>query len=279
MNDAPLQHPDDRLHELLDGQLPAGERAAVEDHLASCTRCQRLRESLLAARRLLRSTGGEAAPPGLAARVRSALATAGPGNPPLGGAGAEAPAAATTGRGERAWRRALAGGLAAAALLAALGVALRWRAATLDPLPDLLALHRTAAADPATHQPAMVGPARLEQHLAASLPFRARVLDLAMMGVHLVGGGTAEVAGTPAAWMLYQDAHGKLLCAMWRSRLDDLPPPDATHESGAFSFRIYTRDGITLVAWQEGELVCALVGGGDAAALLALATEKAMLPA
>lgn len=266
MSERPELHPDEALQELLDGRLSGDERAAVEDHLAGCVRCQRLRDSLLAARRLLRESATESVSPELAAALQRTIAEAAAAPPEEGGERPER-------RRARSWR--LPASIAAVLLIALVGLVLRWRAAPSDPVGELLALHAGAV-------PVFVDrePAALEARFAAALPFRPRVLDLAAMDVHLAGGGTAHVGGSPAAWMLYTTPAGeRLLCAMWRGRLAALPPADEGRERAPFTFRVYRRGALTVVAWQEGELVCAIVGGGDPEGVIALAMAKAMLPA
>ena len=261
MSERPDLHPDERLQELLDDRLEGAERAAVEAHLEGCARCRRLRESLLSERRLLRELPADATPEELGALLDGVLAR-----------GAEEPVAARR-RAPRPWL--LAAAVAAVLLVALGGVLLRPRLASREAIDELLTLHATAAPvfDERT-------PAALESRLTAALPFPVRVLDLAMMDVQLLGGGTGTVAGSPAGWMLYAGPAGeRLLCIMWRGSLAALPAADATRAHGPFTFRIYRRDARTVVAWQEGEVVCVLVGEGDPEDVIALAQAKAMLPA
>jgi len=72
-----LNHcPDDptALDALVDGELPAPERDALERHLASCPRCRRELEALLVLRTLVTSSAAESpVPPELVARVRRDL--------------------------------------------------------------------------------------------------------------------------------------------------------------------------------------------------------------
>ena len=272
MSGDPMAHPtDEMLQELIDGRLDPAAAATVEQHLASCLRCGRLRDTLVATRRLLREVAAaEPVPAGLHDAVQRRLATAGP----------------------AASQRRMGGGwLAAAAvlLLAAVGV-LYWLRSpgvspVAEPVPDAVV---TPIADPvaelvqlhATAEPSIVTAdiPELERELERRVGFDPRVLDLAMMELHLAGGGTATVAGLPAAWMVYDGPAGRLLCAMLRGRLEALTAADEVRRNETFTFRVYERGGITVVAWQEGELVCFLVGGGGREAVVELAMAKAMLP-
>jgi anti-sigma factor RsiW len=270
VSEKPDLHPDELLQELLDDRLEGEERAAIEAHVESCPRCQRLRESLLSSRRVLRSAPAGATTEELGGMLEGVLAR-----------GVERDESASS-KAESAMVRALrqpgwqfAAGVAAALVVVFGTLLLPSQWAGRKAVDELLALH--AAATPVFGETA---PAALEERLAGALPFRARVLDLAAMDVRLLGGGTSKVAGRPAGWMLYSGpASERLLCVMFRGRLAALPATDETRERGPFTFRVYRRGPRTIVAWQEGALVCALVGEGDAESVIALAQAKAMLPA
>lgn len=266
MSERPELHPDELLQELLDERLEGAERAAVESHVQACPRCQRLRESLLSTRRLLRQASAEATAE-LGGLFEGVLARG------VLEEGAEEAAAKARPPGRRGWL--LAAGVAAALVIVFGALVLPSRWAAQQAVDELLELH--TAAYPVFDERT---PAALEAKLGGALPFRVRVLDLIAMDVRLLGGGTSRVAGSPAGWMLYAGPAGeRLLCAMFRSRLAALPAADETREHGPFTFRIYRRGSRTVVAWQEGALVCALVGEGDAEGVIALAQAKAMLPA
>ncbi len=266
MSEDPVtRHPDELLQELLDGRLDGAAAAEIEAHLAGCARCRRLRDTLGSTRRLLRETGPEEAPAALHRQLEQALAAA-------GRPAAPAPLAASRRRpGRLLWP--VAATVAVLAIAAVLWLR-PWAAAT--PADPIAALARVqASADPTyvTDDAALLSE-RLEQQVG----FTPRVLDLAMMNIALTGGDTATVAGHPTAWTLYHGPTGRLLCAMFRGRLEELPAPVEVRHRGPFTFRIYDEGGATVVAWQEGELVCVLVGRGDREQVIALAKAKAMLP-
>jgi anti-sigma factor RsiW len=261
VKERPDLHPDELLQELLDERLLGEERAAVEAHVEGCARCQRLRETLLSSRRLVRQLPAEATAVELGTILDGVLAS-------VSEAAAEVPPL---------WRRrwVLAAGVAALLVIVLGAVVLPSRLAARHAVDELLALH--TAASPVFGERA---PAALEARLAAALPVRVRVLDLAAMGLELLGGGTGRVAGSPAGWMLYRGPAGeRLLCVMFRGKLVALPAADETRVRGPFTFRIYRRGGRTVVSWQEGVLVCALIGGGDPEGVISLAQAKAMMPA
>ena len=63
----------DLIAAVIDGELPADERRAVEDHLTGCPECARAYEAQEGLRARLHGAGTYAVPPGLEARVRAAL--------------------------------------------------------------------------------------------------------------------------------------------------------------------------------------------------------------
>ncbi|MGD9904330.1 MAG: anti-sigma factor [Vicinamibacterales bacterium] len=262
-------HPTERLVDLVDGRLAAAEAAAIEQHLAGCAECRREVAWLKAwhtAAGVARD--GAAAPADLRARIAAALDEV-----DRAQALAKAPAAAS---GRRGW---LWAGLAAAAMLL-LYLAGPWRPTAVDAV-------EVARRDFAAVQSGAVAlaeqtndPTALERYFAAAPGPRVRVIDLAMMGWTLEGGASRPFAGQPSALYAYRAADGRhLVCQMYEGQLAALPPADAVQRQNGFEFRVYTRDGVTLVFWQEGELVCVLASDLPAAEVVALATAKAMAPA
>lgn len=270
----PRDHVDEALQELLDGRLGPAERAAIEAHLAGCSRCRRLRLSLEASRAVLRAAlqGEEGPAEPLRARVLAALDAEDR---------AQGASAAPSRVGAR--RRRLAWSLAAAAAVAV--GALLWfgpwgpGGERFDPVREIEAEFRRLGAGEPALELAAAAPDELERRLARELPFRPRVLDLAMMGFTLAGGRVGRVGAEPSAIMVYRgaDRDDLLVCTMYRGRLADLPAADQVTRRGDFVFHVFRRGATTLVFWQEGELVCVLAGEGDPAALLDLAAAKAML--
>jgi hypothetical protein len=101
-----------------------------------------------------------------------------------------------------------------------------------------------------------------------------------MMGIPLDGGVRHVLDGRPSALYSYRTATGaRLVCQMYEGRLGDLPPPDSALDNKGFHFQIYTRGAVTVVFWQEGDLVCVLASELPAGEVIALAMEKAMAPA
>jgi anti-sigma factor RsiW len=256
-------HPTQALQELLDGRLAEGRRAEVEGHLAECERCRRELEVLRWTRQTLRDTAtAEPLPATLADEVEAAL------DREDEGAGTPAPSS------RPAWRR----WLAVAAVLAVLALVLPFLRPTVD-VPARM------ARDFADYQAGRLALERTTDDVQSierffseqGLGFEARVFDLAMMGYEPVGGRVHSVDGEPSALFVYRGPDGQiLLCEMFRGRVSDLPEGAERRSSKGIDFRIYDRDGRTVVAWQEGVVVCVLVSDIPREDVIQLAFAKAM---
>jgi anti-sigma factor RsiW len=260
-------HPTERLTDLADGRLGDTEAAAIRRHLDGCPDCRRDFDWLVAGRMAARSAAGaERAPEGLRASVIAAL-------------DAEDAAAIPMPVGLRS-RRALWAGLAAAAVVA-LYVAGSWPRATGDAV-DRAHAGFVAVRDGTLALARHTGDAAaLERYFAeAGTSSPIRVIDLGMMGWTIEGGVTHPFDGGLGGLYAYRSAAGqRLVCQMYTGRLDALPAGAAVRHQDGFEFRSYTRGGVTLVFWQEGDVVCVLAAELPAAAVLDLAIAKAMAPA
>src|SRR5262249_27496452 len=231
-------HPGASLHDLHDGRLSPAEEAQVREHLRSCVRCQRELEALEALSGASRQLPRSEVPEGLRAALRRTL-------------DAEDLRQVRMRRLRRV----------AAPLLLAAAAGLAWafwpRAGERWPA---LAIHSAGrlqqgelALDVVEHRPD-----RLEAALRAR-GASARVLDLTMMGIELLGGSVREVGGRRVALIAYRDAQGRtLICEMLPAAGLELPPASEERHQGTLVFRVYGRRGSTAVFWQEGQLLCAL---------------------
>ncbi len=126
-------------------------------------------------------------------------------------------------------------------------------------------------------------PAALEAYFAGrGLGFRARVLDLAMMGWTVEGGSVVDLGDRRAVVFTYTDAAGRrVLCTMFPGRIGELPAAteEARFERNGITFVVVRRAGETIVFWDEGAVLCALRGDLPRDELVALAVAKAMQPA
>jgi anti-sigma factor RsiW len=251
------------IDDLVSGELPDDRLEELERHLASCEECRAERDVLRALRGATRRLAEATAPPvALETAVRSALDAADD-EPPV--------ASRRVGR-PLPW-------LAAAAALALMVAGVWWlRAPPQDDLPagavESYRLHRDGQLP---HAVVTADEAVLERFFEGQLDFPARVIDLRMMEYALVGGRVHELQGRPSALYAYRGPAGRVvLCQMLPGALEELPPPDRTHEERGFTFQVYERGDLTAVFWLEGEVLCVLVSDMPAGELLDLAREKAM---
>ena len=259
------RHPADELQLLLDGRLPAERRAAVEEHVARCQRCQRELDAVRRVKAAVREDLPErAVPPDVVARVSAALAAE------TGGR------LARRYRAARFRRRGAILGLSLAAA-AALVVVMARRSG-----PDLV---EAVAQDFASYRAATLAlqletqdPRALERFFAGGrVPFATRVFDFGMMGYRLAGGQVHRLAGRLSALFAYENAHGRLVvCQMYQGQLSELPPSAEEREQEGIRFRIYRTGSLTLVFWQEGLVVCVLVTDGESEEAVQLAYAKAI---
>lgn len=259
-------HPVERLVDLVDGRLNAAEADEVRRHLAGCAACRLELEWIAAGRTAARSTRQtDTAPADVRARLTGALddldATVAP------------PRAGLS-------RRAVWTGLAAAAGLV-LYLRGPWRSETPDAVDRARAAYLSVRDNPVALTLRTSEAAALERYLnePADGP-RVRVIDLGMMGWTLDGGARLRSGLVPVALYAYRSASGAdLVCQMYPGLLAELPAADMVRHENGFEFRAYSRQGVTLVFWQEGELVCALTADLPVAEVVALAIAKAMTPA
>ncbi|MBK6404079.1 MAG: zf-HC2 domain-containing protein [Holophagales bacterium] len=262
----PTQHLDERLAELVDGRLSAGDLAQAEAHLAVCAACALRLERARATKRAVATLPVVPLPDGFAASISSALDQ----EERTSGAGSVVP---FPGRAVRPF-------LAVAALLL-VGLA---GAFFLSRMPAEIA---AAAADFERVRGAQVvlevpGPsaARLEAFFVSRrLGFETRVFDLGMMGWTIGGGAVGSLDGGPSALWTYRDAKGRVIvCQMYAGLASDVRRGAEVTVRGGITFFVHRRGDLTLVFWQEGDVACALVSDIPREEVVSLAVAKAMLP-
>ena len=118
--------------------------------------------------------------------------------------------------------------------------------------------------------------AELERFFAArGLGFPVRVFDLAMMGCRV-----EPFDGRPGVLYVYRNAAGqRLVCRMYAGRPERIPPTPDVREHNGFRFHVFREGDRTIVFWQEGPVICVLVGAMPSEEVVALAFAKAMKPA
>ena len=264
------EHPREALQDLLDGRLSVEAARGVQEHLATCGGCQhewaRL-ESARSAASTLRSDHD--VPADLRTAIMNALDAE--------DAGA-VPARAVSWN----WSWVTAGAAAAIALVAVL-VWLGGQGRPGDAAPRQAASDFQAVVDSGSLALEMrtAQASELEAFFAGTptLP-RVRVIDLAMMGFTLEGGRRHTLGNAPSALYAYRTLAGeRIVCQMYEGRLEGLPPTADVRENNGFTFRVYRDGDLSMVFWQEGNLVCVLVSRLPADEVVKLAFAKAMRPA
>ena len=266
-----LEQQSDVLLDLLDGRLGEVAAAALRQHIDSCGECRTALTQLEAGRgaaALLRGTGP--APADLAASVTRALDQADRRSQAVDTPAPVRPAAS---RRLMIWRAAI--GIAAGAVLF-----LFWLWPTTEPVRLVVRDARLATTSDELVEIRTTDPAELERALNAPDRPRVRVIDLGMMGFQVIGGRQHVLAGRPSALYVYQRQDGaRLICQMFVGRLGELRFTPDVRRRGAFTFRVYADGDMTLVFWQEGDLLCVLAGLLPRELVVELAMAKAMAPA
>lgn len=252
------------LQDFLDGRVDAARQAEVRAHLEGCPQCRSELDALRWVRDVaLKQLPGEDVPPALADRVAVALDAAD----------------GRTGRPERRVGRRWGRWAGASALLAAAAVAL------LLILEPGLSLPAAAARDFAAYRDGTLSLALRTSDGAAverlfatgGLQYAPRVFDLSMMQYQLQGGRVHRLRSRPSAFYAYRGPAGSdVVCQMFLGRLAELPPTDDAREHDGIVFRVYRVEGVTLVFWQEGAVVCVLASNAESEAVIQLAYAKAV---
>jgi anti-sigma factor RsiW len=251
MNDG---HYGEELQDLLDRRLEPDRARELETHLEGCAECRALFDGLALARRAVREAPPADLPAGLEASIRDVL------------------------RREEAPRSPRRQFLAAAAGLVLAAGGLTWYVRRARSLPGAV------ARDYARFRSGRLTLDTRDRNAEAveaffrdrPLGFRARVIDLGMMGFELAGATVNDLDGRPAALFVYVGGPGTLVCQMFEGRLPDLPDAQEVREHRGFRFLAYEEGAVTVVFWQEGAVLCALAGDFARDEVMALALEKAM---
>lgn len=289
------RHYTDELHALVDGRLDSAMAAVVEAHVAVCAECQAEVAAIRAVTRAVRRVPAQALPDDLAAAIGRALDDEDAG---VGAGGAsEAPAhigaldgprtlpmptrphmsaASADGPSRRAFVR--WGAAAAAVLAVGVGgwfVRSWWTGDVVATVEDdyrryLIGRLRLDIVE--SDAPA------LERRFAEQgLLFPARVFDLGMMQYRLTGGVVLNRGDGQSAVFGYRGPTGEdVLCQMFPGTTAAATGTTDVRDHDGIRFFVHRRDDVTLVFWQEGELVCVLASTASLESVVELAFAKAM---
>lgn len=261
-------HVDLELQDLLDGRLEEPRRTEVERHAATCAQCRGTLDALTLARDATRRLPHDAAPPELRARILAGL-DAIDAEPRRGRATRSTPS--------RAKRRLVVVGVLAAAAAA---LFLVFRPAADPPVPpaQIAADYRAYESRSLALGVQTAEPATVEAYFRqGGITFPTRVFDLGMMGYTVVGGVVHGPRDQARALFVYRSADGnELTCQMYLDHVDRLPPAEEIRQHNGIDFHIYREGGLTLVFWQEGDVICVMTSDAPRESVIQLAMAKAI---
>ena len=251
-------HFDLELQDLLDGRLSDAEAARVQAHVATCSRCREELDVLRRGRDRAQAARSSAdVPTEVCDRISGQLE------------------AAVRDAGVNARRRRMLTyvvGATAAGIAAAIYVRRR-----PDIPADVIESYVAYRKGEKQLELTTAAPSALEQFFSVRLPFRTRVLDLAMMRYTLSGGRIDRIDCYTSALSAYVGPENRhLLCQMYAGSLAELPEPNLRRSQNGIDFSIYTRGAHTAVFWREADMICVVVSDMPAADTMALAFAKAI---
>ena len=219
----------------LDGELTGAEAAEAERHLGTCAQCQAFATQAAELSDALRKTPRHTAPAHLRAAVQVLLD-----KEPV----RFSPKSFWMGAGTGAGMSALAAGFALLALLPP-------SIATLT--QSVADAHARALTGGKTIMVASSNHHTVKPWLAAHAGLSPPVTDFAADGFTLTGGRVDEVAGRPAAVMVYAHGNHEVDLFAWPDRGADLPGTSMAH-------------GFRITFWKAGDMDYAAVSDMDGAA-------------
>ena len=261
-------HPIDLLQDALDGRLDESQRAALDAHLATCGRCRHELAALRWTKAQLQGVASAEDSPGdLVFRLRQALDNE----------DRRLSETVQPDRRQRTSRVSVAYWLGAAA---AIIIAIVWMTSRSEVAAPTQAAEdfRAVSSGSMPLEVQTTDPATLESRLqSAGLPFAARVFDFGMMKYSLVGGGVHRFQGRSSALFAYRSADGRaVVCQMYEGPASELPAPAERRRQNDIDFLVYREGALTVVFWQEGDVLCVLVADGDSESAIQLAFAKAV---
>ncbi len=252
-------HPGDDLHRLVDGRLDAERAAQVEAHVAECLRCQRELEAVRGITSVLRAHLPQVpVPDAVAERVRAVTAAAAP----------------EVRRFPTRARLATAAVLALAAILVLTIV--RRGPGPADIVQSVAADYRSFRSGTMELEHRTADAPDLDRFFQeAGVPFPTPVFEFGAMQYSLTGGTIREDGGVRALFAYEGPDDDRMICEMYEGVTGDLPVGAEIREFAGKQFHIYHVGNLTLVFWQDGEVVCVLVMDGDPEQAVFFARVKA----
>jgi anti-sigma factor (TIGR02949 family) len=252
---------------LVDGELNAEERIAVEHHLKACGSCRQAfaAESLL--KQQTRSAGRRiTAPASLRRAVRGKIDAVQPVREQSGGT-------ATRWFNVTGWRPALV----LAALLLVIGALLYTQRPSQNIGVAALATH-SSILDGKTVLVRTDNPAKMREELARAVGghFRPVILDFSLMKLYPVAGFVQKLGGRDVLVTVYQGDGPSVTCFTFLGSEADAPADSERFYDAEMRLNFYSfsRNGLNGLLHREGGVICVLTSRMSAADLLALVRGK-----
>ena len=257
------------LQDLLDERLPEPRRSELAAHAATCPTCQRELAMIRMAKETVGALPDEETPPGLRQRVIAGLDAV-----DRESRAVVPPRAQSRRLARYAFRAGLLAAAAALVLLLSSDDPVVVPPAPAQIAADFVALTAQGLTlEMRSDQPALVE----EFFRRRGISFPTRVFDLGMMGYQVVGGAVRNEGNRPRALFVYRSGTGgTLVCQMYEGQTTALPEADEVRENNGIRFLIHREGNLTLVFWQEGEVICVLASDVAPEEVIALAFAKAV---
>lgn len=257
------KHLGEEIQDFLDNRLSLDEKSRAEEHFGECEKCRAELEALRWTKHVARNhTSHAGAPDELRKKILNSLDQQ----------HAKVTQAAVIRR-----RNLIL--VAAAALAIAIVAGIIYRASRPVSLPELISQdYRSFESGQLKLQKETADVHSMESFFkAGGIPFQTRVFDLAMMNYDLLGGSVHRLNGRASALFVYKGPQGsKMVCQMYPGSLNELPPPVEVRDNKGIKFFIYRSQSITMVFWQEGNIICALSSSAASEEVIQLAFAKAV---
>jgi anti-sigma factor RsiW len=257
------------LQDLLDERLPESLRSELAAHAAECPICKRELAILRLAKGSVGALPDEETPASLRERVIASLDAV----------DREARVAVTVpARPRRLVRFVVRAGLLVAAAVVLLLVSSDDPSAGPVNPSEIAADYGAVITQSLTLEMRSDQPAAVEGFFRRrGIGFPTRVFDLGMMGYQVVGGTVrADGARSRALFVYRSGTGGTLVFQMYEGQTSELPAADEVRENNGIRFLVHRQGNLTLVFWQEGDVICVLASDAAPEEVIALAIAKAV---
>ncbi len=258
------KHYELELQDLIDGRLDPDVREQLESHIGRCEKCRTEFEALRNVKQILRQ---QTRPVSVPQNVRTSILQA-----------LDSETQQAVGVWQRVWFRPVFLTTAAAVVLLLIGVIV-YRNTWTSSIPSRVAEHYRQYMNHALPlQITSSKPEAIESFFhEKGIYFETRVFDLSMMEYRLRGGIVHKLKGKPSALFVYEGPHQiTMVCQMYPGSTSELPGRSETREHKGIQFFIYRQEKITMIFWQEGEVMCVLASEAQKEDVIQLAFAKAV---